>query len=181
MTSWGQREPFLYAVTVRVHKAYWSTVVSYSICIANTAHQNSPSSICKCKSSFSDGSISSHSGELRREHTRSSYSMTWAELNEYFCVISYLSLQAPVHSTWPHGLRIRISLSVWPLNSTYPRGKRSHTRKHTQFNSNMSMINIHWERYLFESSHWVSVALNQLLKRHRFHIKGTGDLENNYK
>lgn len=160
------------------HFAYWSAVASSSVsnCIANKAHQNSPSSICKCKSSFSDGSISSHSGELRREHTQSSYSMTWAELNKSFCVISYLSLQAPVHSTWPHGLRIRISLSVWPLNSTCQRAERSHTRRDTKLNSNVSVINKNWDRYLFESSHWVSVTLNQLLKRHRFHVKGTGDL-----
>lgn len=178
MTSWGQMETFLYAVSV--HNAYWSIVVSSSISnciICNKAHQNSPSSICMCKSSFSDGSISSHSGELRREHTQSSYSMTWAELNKSFCVISYLSLQAPVHSTWPHGLRIRISLSVQPLNSTCQREERSHTWRHTKLNSNVSMINIHWERYLFKSSHWVSVTLNQLLKRYRFHVKGTGDLK----
>ena len=81
-------------------------------------YQNSPSSILQSMSSFSAESMAFHSEELTQRHSVTS------------CVCSDLahkgskrstdlSLQAPVHSTWPQGFLIRIRRSCCPRCSTW--------------------------------------------------------------
>lgn len=89
---------------------------------------------------------------------------------------THLSLQAPVHSTWPQGFRTRIRRSIWPRKSTYI------TQRDTQLQAiyiihNGNPLRDETLTDLLQSSDWVGVALHKLLECNGLHVEGTGDLE----
>lgn len=92
-----------------------------------------------------------------------------------FYIFTHLSLQAPVHSTWPQGLRTRIRRSILPRKLTYI----PHSHRQTRI---LTLVIDTWANEvkrstdLLQASDWVGVALHKLLESNSLHIKGTCDL-----
>lgn len=159
-------------------------ILSLELC-QRRSYQNSPSSIFRCKSSLSEGSISSHSEELHTIKTRSGDWITRMDHGGFivscclwnFFLISSLTCHSRLRST-PPGPRGYVHGSGAPFCPGSSPASHTATGKLEP----LTLVIDTWANEvkrstdLLQASDWVGVALHKLLESNSLHIKGTWDL-----